>query len=68
RHLAEEYLLDPHLTLNDIAGLLGFSEQSALTRAFRRWHGIGPKAWRRQSAAHQASGFISRSSGFISRS
>lgn len=68
RHLAEEYLLDPHLTLNDIAGLLGFSEQSALTRAFRRWHGVGPKAWRRQSAAHQASGFISRSSGFISRS
>lgn len=46
RHLAEEYLRDQRLSLSDVATLLGFSEQSAFTRAFRRWHGIGPKAWR----------------------
>lgn len=46
RHLAEEYLRDPRLSLSDVATLLGFSEQSAFTRAFRRWHGTGPKAWR----------------------
>ncbi|PWR23794.1 AraC family transcriptional regulator [Zavarzinia compransoris] len=45
-HLAREYLRDPRLSLSDVAGLLGFSEQSAFTRAFRRWTGSGPKAWR----------------------
>lgn len=50
RHLAEEYLRDQRLSLSDVATLLGFSEQSAFTRAFRRWHALGPKAWRaRQS-------------------
>lgn len=50
RHLAEEYLRDPRLSLSDVATLLGFSEQSAFTRAFRRWHGTGPKAWRARHA------------------
>lgn len=45
-HLARDYLADPRLTLGDVAALLGFSEQSAFTRAFRRWTGMGPKAWR----------------------
>lgn len=42
RRLAESYLLDPRLQLKDVAHLLGFSEQSAFTRAFRRWNGISP--------------------------
>lgn len=46
QHLAEEYLRDRRLTLSEVAGLLGFSEQSAFTRSFRRWTGQGPKAWR----------------------
>lgn len=46
QHLAEEYLRDRRLTLTEVAGLLGFSEQSAFTRSFRRWTGQGPKAWR----------------------
>lgn len=46
QHLAEEYLRDHRLTLSEVAGLLGFSEQSAFTRSFRRWTGQGPKAWR----------------------
>jgi len=48
RMLAHEYLCDSRLTLTDIAELLGFSEQSALTRAFRQWTGTTPTRWRKQ--------------------
>ncbi|MDX1589720.1 MAG: AraC family transcriptional regulator ligand-binding domain-containing protein [Oleiphilaceae bacterium] len=40
--LARDYLKDPGLSLTDIALLLGFSEQSAFTRAYRRWTGGSP--------------------------
>ncbi len=46
--LAERYLADPTLDLNDLAFLLGFSEQSAFQRAFKRWKGESPGAWRRR--------------------
>lgn len=45
--LARQYLADPGLSLNDIALLLGFSEQSAFTRSFRRWTGEAPGRIRR---------------------
>lgn len=44
--LAERYLADARLSLTDIAFLLGFSEQSAFTRAFKRWHGCPPAQFR----------------------
>lgn len=47
--LARQYLADRTLTLGDIALLLGFSEQSAFTRAFRRWTGSTPARWRRSA-------------------
>lgn len=40
--LARQYLMDSSLTLGDVALLLGFSEQSAFNRAFRRWTGDTP--------------------------
>jgi len=46
RRLAEDYLRDPRLRLAEIAQLLGFSEQSAFSRSFRRWVGETPKRWR----------------------
>lgn len=46
--LASQYLEDASLTLADIALLLGFSEQSAFTRAYRRWTGRSPGRDRRQ--------------------
>jgi len=46
RRLAEDYLRDPRLRLVEIAQLLGFSEQSAFSRSFRRWTGETPKRWR----------------------
>lgn len=45
--LARQYLIDRALTLGDIALLLGFSEQSAFNRAFRRWTGDTPARMRR---------------------
>ncbi|MCF4164670.1 AraC family transcriptional regulator [Zavarzinia compransoris] len=49
-HLARTYLGDPRLTLTEIAHLLGYSDQSAFTRAFRRWTGEAPGTWRRRQA------------------
>lgn len=40
--LAEEYFTDQNLTLADIALLLGFSEQSAFSRAYQHWTGQSP--------------------------
>ncbi|MEQ5840331.1 AraC family transcriptional regulator [Paraburkholderia acidicola] len=46
-HLARQYLLDRSLSLSDIALLLGYSEQSAFNRAFRRWTDETPARARR---------------------
>ncbi|EKF73829.1 transcriptional regulator [Alcanivorax hongdengensis A-11-3] len=46
--LADHYLADPSLTLADIALLLGYSEHSAFTRAYRKWTGQTPVQRRRQ--------------------
>lgn len=49
--LAGHYLASADLALTDIAFLLGFSEQSAFTRAFKRWTGQAPAHFRRQQLA-----------------
>ena len=54
RDLALRYLDDPRTTLTDITFLLGFSGQSAFTRAFRRWTGVSPTAYRAQKAVAAA--------------
>ena len=48
RELAVRYLVDKSLSLTDIALLLGYSEQSAFNRAFKRWYQQPPKAYRMQ--------------------
>jgi AraC-like DNA-binding protein len=45
--LARRYLQDPRHTLAQIALMLGFSEQAAFQRAFRRWTGVTPGEFRR---------------------
>lgn len=45
--MAKEYLSDRRLQLSEVAQLLGYSEQSAFNRAFKRWSGSTPRAWRR---------------------
>jgi AraC-like DNA-binding protein len=49
RGLALRYVDDASLSLLDIAFLLGFSEQSGFQRAFKRWTGSTPGAWRSRS-------------------
>lgn len=51
RHFAQVYLKDPGLALTEIAYLLGFSEQSAFTRAFQRWYGVAPSQFRARPPA-----------------
>jgi AraC-like DNA-binding protein len=53
RHeLAQNYLTGSHRTVNEITFLLGFSGQSAFTRAFKRWNGNSPTAYREQQSSH----------------
>jgi AraC-like DNA-binding protein len=41
--LALSYLKDSSLAVAEVAEILQFSETSALSRAFRRWHGVSPR-------------------------
>ncbi len=46
RNLAELYILDNSLTLTEISMLLGFSEPSSFSRAFKSWTGSAPSEMR----------------------
>lgn len=48
QHLAEGHLRERALDLAEIALLLGYSEQSAFTRAFKGWTGETPAQWRKR--------------------
>jgi AraC-like DNA-binding protein len=49
RDLALRYLRDRRHTPSDVAYLLGYSELSAFSRAFRRWTGSTPSDYRRRN-------------------
>jgi AraC-like DNA-binding protein len=49
RAQALRLLSQPGLHLSQIAGLLGYSEQSAFNRAFRRWYATSPGRYRASS-------------------
>jgi len=46
RELALDYLRDSSRSVNEVAYLLGFSELSNFSRAFKRWTGRAPSAFR----------------------
>ena len=46
RDLALRYIEDPAKSITELTFLLGFSGQSAFTRAFRRWTGASPTEYR----------------------
>lgn len=46
KELASSYLQDPRLRITDIAMLLGYSDHSAFTRAYKEWMGAAPKTLR----------------------
>jgi len=50
RQAAELYLSTTTLTTAEVTYLLGYSEPTAFHRAFRRWHGTTPQAFRAHAA------------------
>ncbi|PVZ19518.1 MULTISPECIES: AraC family transcriptional regulator [unclassified Pseudomonas] len=46
RDLALRHLREQSLSISELAPLLGYSETSAFSRAFRRWFGVSPRQWR----------------------
>lgn len=46
RELAERYLNERRLSVQECAFLLGYSDLSAFHRAFSRWHGVSPTRFR----------------------
>jgi len=50
KDLAATYVRDPDIELVEVAFLLGFSDQSAFSRAFKRWTGCPPSEARKSKA------------------
>ncbi|MDD9892154.1 MAG: AraC family transcriptional regulator [Gammaproteobacteria bacterium] len=50
KELALNYIRQAHISLTEVAFLLGFSEQSAFNRAFKRWTEQSPSAYRKSLA------------------
>ncbi|AXQ30098.1 AraC family transcriptional regulator [Solimonas sp. K1W22B-7] len=48
RDLALQYLAQDHLSLTEIASLLGYAELSTFSRAFKRWTADSPRTYRRR--------------------
>lgn len=44
--LAARYLRDSHMSLSQVADVLGFAELAVFSRCFRRWHGTTAREWR----------------------
>ena len=54
--LAQRMLLNTSMQVCEIAEALDYADASAFTRAFRRWSGTTPAAWRASSRAHGVGG------------
>jgi len=50
QRLSEEMLIRGRLTVAETAHRLGYVELSSFSQAFRRWHGMGPRAFRASRA------------------
>ena len=51
RDLALQHLADGRLSVGEIADRLGFNDASTFYRAFRKWTGSAPGAWRSAAAS-----------------
>jgi AraC-like DNA-binding protein len=46
QELAQQYLTQASLELNEVAYLVGFDDPNSFFRAFQRWEGVSPFRWR----------------------
>ena len=60
REAAERYLSDLSLSIAEVSYLLGYSEPSALHRAFKRWHRTTPQAFRKAQQGRKSSTGVGR--------
>ncbi len=58
RTLAEMHLADESKSIHDVAQLLGYSEHSAFTRAFIKWTGLSPIAFRKRLGVPAINGHV----------
>jgi AraC-like DNA-binding protein len=63
RELALTYLRDPNISLSEVSFRLGFSHVEGFYRAFKRWTGEPPVAYRRKHKATTSSSPLSRRDG-----
>jgi AraC family transcriptional activator of mtrCDE len=49
-HKAIEMLQEGRLTTSEIASLVGYESEAAFSKAFKKWNGQGPGAYRRSAA------------------
>ena len=50
-HKAIEMLRDGRLTTAEVASLVGYESEAAFSKAFKKWNGRGPGAYRRSAAS-----------------
>ncbi len=50
KRIAEMYLLDTTLSINEIAFLIGYQEQSSFNHAFKSWNAVSPSLYREQNS------------------
>lgn len=53
RDLAMRYLDQPQMQIGQIAALLGYADQTAFNKAFRRWFATSPREFRRPDRVDQ---------------
>lgn len=47
--IAQQHLSQSNTPLSQLSEILGYSDQSAFGRAFKRWFGVSPKGWKKNS-------------------
>jgi len=58
KQAAETYLSDTTLSIAEVTYLLGYSEPTSFHRAFKRWHGITPQAFRARTSPGKPAGHL----------
>ena len=48
RNIAQERLANANISITQLSDYLGYADNTALTRAFKRWFGITPTEWKKK--------------------